>query len=249
MEDTTQITTTNQSFNIEALISQAISKKASVSALKEMLAMRKELKAEWAKEEFNKSMAGFQSECPVIAKTKGVKTKSGQVAYKYAPIEVLDSDTKKLREKFGFSYKTDQITFMDNNDRQIKAIVTVTHKAGHSEKTEMTVPLGNKTEIMSNSQVTAAAYTFAKRYAFKNAFGIVEADEDNEALLKRGDDEAKKDRKSLPEEDVKKIESAKDEQELINFCKEIKTARGEEYQEELVELYTKRKDDIQNANI
>ena len=61
MEDTTQITTTNQSFNIEALISQAISKKASVSALKEMLAMRKELKAEWAKEEFNKSIT-FRSQ-------------------------------------------------------------------------------------------------------------------------------------------------------------------------------------------
>jgi len=243
-DNTTQITTTNQSFNIEALISQAITKKASVSALKEMLSMRRELKAEWAKEEFNKAMAGFQSECPIIAKTKGVKTKSGTVAYKYAPIEILDSDTKALREKYGFSYKTDQITFMENNDRQVKAIVTVTHKAGHSEKTEMTVPLGNKTDIMSNSQVTASAYTFAKRYAFKNAFGIVEADEDNEALLKRGDNEPKKDRKSLPLEDVKKIESAKDEQELINFCKEIKTLRGDEYQEELVELYTKRKEEL-----
>ncbi len=246
MKDETQITT-NQSFNIEALISQAISKKASVSALKEMLAMRKELKAEWAKEEFNKAMAGFQSECPIIAKTKGVKTKSGQVAYKYAPIEVLDSDTKSLREKYGFSYKTDQITFTENNDRQVKAVVTVTHKAGHSEKTEMTVPLGNKTDIMSNSQVTAAAYTFAKRYAFKNAFGIVEADEDDEALLKRGDSD-QKDQKSLPEEDVKKIDDAKTEQDLINVCKEIKSLRGREFEPDLISLYTKRKDEIQNDN-
>jgi hypothetical protein len=45
------------------------------------------------------------------------------------------------------------------------------------------VPLGNKTQIMSDTQVTAAALTFAKRYAFCNVFGILTGDEDNEAIL------------------------------------------------------------------
>lgn len=236
--------TTPANFNIEALISQAVKNKTSVSALKEMLAMRKELKAEWAKEEFNKAMAGFQSECPIIKKTKGVQTKSGKTAYKYAPIEVLDQETKSLREKYGFSYKTDQATFTDNGEKQVRAIVTVTHKAGHSEKTEMTVPLGNKTDVMSNSQVTAAAYTFAKRYAFKNAFGITEVNEDDESLLKKGDSEDL----TLDEESVKKINGAKTLNELVTICKAIKAEKGVKYQNALMELYTVRKGELENEN-
>jgi hypothetical protein len=63
----------------------------------------------------------------------------------------------------------------------VKVVCRVTHTAGHSEESPMQVPFGNKTDIMSNTQVTAAAQTFAKRYAFCNAFGILTGDEDNDA--------------------------------------------------------------------
>jgi hypothetical protein len=52
--------------------------------------------------------------------------------------------------------------------------------AGHSESSDVEVPLGTKTEIVSASQVVASALTFAKRYAF-NAFGILTGDEDNDS--------------------------------------------------------------------
>lgn len=241
MTDDNQLTTP-ANFNIEALIQQAVKNKTSVSALKEMLSMRKELKEEWAREEFNKAMAGFQSECPIIKKTKGVKTRSGATAYKYAPIEVLDAETKILREKYGFSYKTDQATFMENNERQVRAIVTVTHKSGHSEKTEMTVPLGNKTDVMSNSQVTAAAYTFAKRYAFKNAFGITEVNEDDESLLKQGDEDKKQ---GLPKETVDKINKTQTLADLLTVCKELKGQLKPELHDALRFEYTRRKSELE----
>lgn len=234
----------NNQINIEILIQQAINKKVSISALKEILDMREKLKKEWAKEEFNKSMSGFQSECPIIKKTKGVKTKSGATAYKYAPIEVLDADTKKLREKYGFSYKTDQQTFLDNNERQVKAIVTVTHKFGHSEVTEMTVPLGNKTDIMSNSQVTAAAYTFAKRYAFKNAFGITEIDEDDETLLKKLDEN----KLDLDDESINKINNAKDKKELIEITNKLGREKGPKYKGIILEYYGLKKTQLEVNN-
>jgi len=55
----------------------------------------------------------------------------------------------------------------------------------------MEVPLGNKTSVMSQTQVVAAALTFAKRYAFCNAFGIMTGDDDNEKVI--SDKEPKKD--------------------------------------------------------
>jgi hypothetical protein len=163
-------------FNVEALISEAIKQGTPVDTMERILAMRRELKAEFAKEAFDKAMAKFQSECPVIQKTKEVKTDSGKIAYRYAPIESIVEQVKLPLQANGFSYSTN----MELLESGVRVSVKVTHAAGHSESTEMTVPLGNKTNIMSASQVVAAAQTFAKRYAFCNAFGILTGDEDND---------------------------------------------------------------------
>lgn len=164
-------------FNVEGLISLAIEKGTPVDTMERLLAMRTQLKNEFAKEAFNQAMAKFQSECPVIEKTKEVKTKSGVVAYRYAPIESIVEQVKAHLQANGFSYSTN----MRMLEAGVEVTVKVTHSAGHSETTQMTVPLGTKTDIMSASQVVAAAQTFAKRYAFCNAFGILTGDEDNDA--------------------------------------------------------------------
>jgi ERF superfamily len=164
----------------EALIAKAIDKNVPVETMERLLAMRRELKAEWAKEEFDRAMSAFQADCPIIEKTKGVKTKSGIVAYKYAPIESIVDQVKEYLQKHGFSYATN-MELLENGTMKVKVSIRVTHAGGHSETTEMTVPLGNKTDIMSQTQVVAAAQTFAKRYAFCNAFGILTGDEDTDA--------------------------------------------------------------------
>jgi hypothetical protein len=70
---------------------------------------------------------------------------------------------------------------LDQDRGLVKVFCRVVHKLGHEEVSEMEVPLGAKTAIMSQSQQVAAASTFAKRYAFLNAFGIMTGDEDNDA--------------------------------------------------------------------
>lgn len=161
----------------EALISRAIDKNVPVETMERLLAMRRELKAEWAKSQYDQAMALFQQECPIIEKTKAVKTKAGTVAYRYAPIEAIVEQVKLLLAKHGFSYSTG----MELKPDGVKVAVKVTHRDGHSEVSEMEVPFGTKTDVMSQSQVAAAAQTFAKRYAFCNAFGILTGDEDNDA--------------------------------------------------------------------
>ena len=161
--------------SIEAVIQQAIDKNVPVETMEKLLGMRRELKAEFAKEQFDKAMADFQSECPVIKKSKaGGQTDAGVVAYKYAPLEVIVSQVKDLIHKHGFSYAIQTET----SKEMVKAICIVKHMAGHSESSNMEVPLGTKTQVMSNTQVVAAALTFAKRYAFCNGFGILTGDED-----------------------------------------------------------------------
>ena len=177
---------TRSNVSIESLLQQAIDKSVPVETMERLLAMRTQLKQERAKEVYDRSMADFQAECPTIVKTKEVKTRSGQVAYMYAPIESIVSQVKDLLQKHAFSYSSG----MELMSGGVKVKLRVTHSGGHSEEFFMEVPFGTKTDIMSQTQVTAAATTFAKRYAFCNAFGILTGDEDTDSKA----EDAQKDR-------------------------------------------------------
>jgi len=85
---------TKAGFSMETLIMKAVERDASVETLERILAMRRELKAELAKEQYDQAMAKFQSECPEIKKTKEVKDRSGRLLYAYAPIESIVKQVK-----------------------------------------------------------------------------------------------------------------------------------------------------------
>lgn len=161
----------------EALIAKAIEKNVSVETMERLLAMRRELKAEKAKELFDEAMAKFQNECPVILKDKQVKKENGGLLYSYAPIESIVSQVKELLQKHGFSYAIETFTEAD----KVRVVCVAKHFAGHVNPSSMELPLGTKTGIMSATQQVAAAITFAKRYAFCNAFGILTGDEDTDS--------------------------------------------------------------------
>ena len=236
-----KVETKAPAFNIETLINRAVEQNLSVESLSKLLDMRKTLKDEWAKEQFNNALASLQGEIPTIEKTKSVKTKSGVVAYRYAPIESIINQVKPTLQKYGFSYSTN-MEIIENGTTKIKAIVKVTHKAGHSEVTEMTVPLGNKTDIMSNTQVVAAAQTFAKRYAFCNAFGILTGDEDTDAIQQ-------KEIKEIENKYIQSINGAKTLDALAKVGAEIKKNIKPDFAESLRNHYARRKAEIEDSEV
>ncbi len=214
--------------NFQQLITQAIDKGTGVETMERLLAMFERVKATQAKEEFDKAMAKFQSECPVISKTKEVKTKNGTVAYRYAPIDSIVEQVKVPLQQNGFSYTTS----MELMPAGVKVAVKVTHVGGHSEVTPMEVPLGNKTDIMSQSQVVAAATTFAKRYAFCNALGILTGDEDNDALPQPGQAPADKPAQQAAPQPAKPVAEANFNNpatpKQINWIKGLVKQKGQE---------------------
>jgi hypothetical protein len=156
------------------LISQAIAAGASVDVIERFLTMRRELKAEAAKEAFERAMSGFQSECPIIVKTVPGYGNN----YRFAPLDHIVAQTKELIQKYEFDY-----TFTSEvSEGWVKAFCKVTHSAGHFEISEFKTPIdGNQKNLMSTPQRYGAAMTFTKRYAFCNAFGILTADQDTDA--------------------------------------------------------------------
>lgn len=204
-----------QRTSVESMISQAIEKGVDPDTMQKFLDMRKELKKEWAKEQFDRAMAKFQAECPVIKKTKFVYERDKvTVRYKYADLDSIIDQTKELIAENGLSY-----TFKTKSDEKMfSAIVTVAHISGHREETSFDIPISSE-QFMTEIQKYAARSTFAKRYAFMNAFGIMTGDEDSEAEVAKEDG-------SQVEEAIKKLDACKDAKEfndtVNSFPKEIK---------------------------
>lgn len=170
--------------SVETMIMTAIKQKVDPATMERFLAMRKELKAEYAKEQFDRAMANFQAECPIIKRVKdGSKTKAGQVAFKYAPLEVILEVTKPILAKNGLTYNFKPVKNDAGKVTDIRCYAY--HVAGHSDYSEMAIGDGGGTPLMSGEQLAAAKLTFAKRYAFNNIFGIVTEEEDNEQALQK----------------------------------------------------------------
>jgi hypothetical protein len=159
--------------NIEALLEKALTAESAVEILERLMVMRREMKAESAKEAFDAAMSAFQAECPVIHKDSTVRGE--KFSYNYAPLDSIVHQTKAIIEKHGFSYRvTAEVQGQD-----VKATCRVIHCQGHSEESSFQVPIDPGAR-MNQAQKFASALTFAKRYAFCNAFGILTGDQDDD---------------------------------------------------------------------
>ena len=186
----------------EELILAAINRGASVDVMERMLAMRDRIKAERAEEAYHQALSAFQAECPPIIKRRAVADKSGGARYRYAALSDIVAQVKGLLEKHGFSHDEDAKV----EKEWVTGLCTVHHRDGHSKTREFKVPIDSKA-FMNAPQQYASALTFAKRYAFTNAFGIMTADEDDDA--------------QRAAEAAARAEGAKDAAEIQRFKKGI----------------------------
>lgn len=162
------------------LLELAINKDADVDKLEKLMALKERWDAEEARKAFIQAMSDFQSKCPAIKKTKeGGKTKAGDVAYYYAPLESMVAQTQQLVKECGFSYTFDTPMQKEGG---VEVAITVSHVQGHSKTSTVFMPFVSKTGVMSDPQVIGATMTYAKRYAYGNAFGIMTMDDDTDAI-------------------------------------------------------------------
>lgn len=165
--------------SIEGFISQAIEKGLPIETMERFLQMRKEFKADQAREAFVIAMAQFQKECPVIMKTKGVKKAGSDVViYRYAPLDSIVLQVKDALGNNNLAYSFREVRSEDGT--KLTAVCTIRHSLGHSEDSSFTVEIGAEA-YMTDVQKHGARMTFAKRYAFVNALGILTGDEDTDA--------------------------------------------------------------------
>ncbi len=166
----------SQSAQVETFISQAIAANLPVESMERLFALRKEVKAELAKEQFTVALGKFQGECPTIKKTKKVNDKAGKLRYQYAPLDGIADQIRKSLAKNRLAYSWD----VKNIEGHMQVTCKITHVLGHFETSMFEIPV-DKEAYMSAPQKYASAQTFAKRYTLINALGISTGDEDQDA--------------------------------------------------------------------
>lgn len=160
------------------ILNEAIRMGRDVDTIRDLLAMRKELRAEWAEEQFFKALAKYQATYPEIKKGTAVLNKDKQsVRYYYAPLGVIVSTVRDCLKENGFSFI---IKPVEDNQESVTARVILHHKAGHNEESSFTAPLDPEA-YMNAPQKAASARSFAKRQAFCDVTGTIPSGEDDDA--------------------------------------------------------------------
>lgn len=163
--------------NIISLLERAVDKKAGIEVLERLMALQTQAQQQMARQSFFDALRSFQSKCPMIRKTRLVREKGGgKVRYKFASLDDIVAQVGPLVARHGFSYlwKPHQ-----QDVGKVKAAIEVHHVAGHMESSEFDVPI-ESSAYMNDQQRVASALTFAKRYAFCAAFGIMTGDTDDD---------------------------------------------------------------------
>lgn len=170
IERDTTLSTAEQSQPMR-LMELAITNNASVENLERLMALQERWEAGEAKKAFYAALSKFQMNCPRIEKRKQGHN------YKYAPLGDIVAQIKSTLNECGLSFRFEQ-----SHADGIEVTCVLTHNAGHSERTTMSVQpdtSGSKNSI----QAIGSAVTYGQRYTLIGALGITTADEDIDGRL------------------------------------------------------------------
>ena len=159
------------------MIRMAVSGKADISQLRELLDIQKEWEANEAKKAYNDAMARVHEKMPTIVKLKT----NNQTNSKYANLDSIIPKTKDVYAKEGFA-----LTFYEGENApegNVRICADVTHRLGHTQTRHYDVPLDGK-GIKGNVNMTAihakaSSTSYGRRYLMCLIFNIPTNDDND----------------------------------------------------------------------
>lgn len=170
-QEVTVVPTESYATPIERLLEQAIAKGVGPDGIAKLAEVYQSLERQRAVQDYTVAMSALQQDMPPVVKRSQVafKTKRGaEFAARYASLEDIARICKPVILQHGFTFRFD--TAIEN--RQVTVSCEVSHVGGHSKVTTFSAPV-DQDPALSAAHSTASATSFAQRYAFLLAFGIV----------------------------------------------------------------------------
>lgn len=140
---------------------------ADMDKLDKMLDMQERILNRNAKQAFTADLAAMQSELPLVGKAG-----EGHNKAKYAKLEDINEAIRPTLQKYGFA-----VTFRTKQtDKTLTVIAILSHRLGHSEDTDLILPLdtsGSKNAV----QAVGSTISYGKRYALCALLNISTGDD------------------------------------------------------------------------
>jgi hypothetical protein len=159
------------------LIAIAVEKGVSdVGVMEKLVKLAERMQENLARQNFNQAIAEFKKRCPIIKKDKAssTTTRSGaQFKINYASPEQIAATIDPILVDCGLSYRWSS----DENETHIKSICIVSHKDGHSERSEYAIIKPAIQDMQRNHFAHPAALGRAKRHSLIMALGLITAEE------------------------------------------------------------------------
>lgn len=157
-----------------------------VAAVKEIIALQKDMMAMDAQKAFTADMVRLKqalAKSPVKA-TKMVPNNDGTPRYHFAPLQEIDSKLAPIALEHGFTYSFSE---GPTDPGKVAKICVVQHIGGHSKSNPYTVRVAPVPKA-TDTQNDGAAHSYAKRGALCDAFGII-AEQDTDGASDNPRDE------------------------------------------------------------
>lgn len=158
---------------LQTVITQGVTAD-NVAAIKDMVGLYERMQDRDAEKQFAAAFVKLQGDMPQITATKAVPGNDGSIRYFFAPFEEIMAKMRPHLLANGFTVSFSQ----EVDERRVTEICTVTHIGGHSRSNKFSARISAPPKC-SEAQADGATATYAKRFAFCNAFNIT-IDVDND---------------------------------------------------------------------
>lgn len=146
-----------------------------VDKLERLLAMQERVQARDAKMAYTTALAEMQPKLPIITERGKILNKAGETQSTYATWEDINEIIKPILADHGFC-----LSFRGRKDgTDIITVGILSHKAGHSEETEVSLPADNSGS-KNVVQGIGSSKSYGKRYAAFDLLNITTRGEDDD---------------------------------------------------------------------
>ena len=235
MAEETALATTPIDVQIDPMMSfiERASKDPAFDAakLRELLDMRRELKLEAAKEDFEASFAQFKESLPILQKTKGVtisRDQNAKPAYYYAPLDEVCEKLIPALNAVGITHK-----WKTSYDGDYMVVTCVLKKGLHSDEGTSMRGKADTSGAKNAIQAEGSTLSYLERYTLCAACGIAVKGADTDGQGMNTGDVA---------EQVEWIENAGSMQELDRLYKAAANMALDQADKKAIQIFKDARD-------
>jgi len=148
-----------------------------VDALDRLVAMKNAEEDRANAKEFSRHFSEMQRDFPPVFRD-GTAKDGAKFLYSYITLDAILKVYAPIIAKHGFAFRWSEEEIKEGKEKRVWCLVS---GYGHEEKTYVDLPVLAATSFSNPVQQRGSTTSYGKRYSFMNLFGVIVADEDDDA--------------------------------------------------------------------